>query len=36
MIRNPHTKPHSLDLDCNACHHGHSADENYCSSCHKE
>jgi hypothetical protein len=36
MIRNPHTNPHSLDLDCYACHHGHSADENYCGSCHRK
>lgn len=33
--RNPHTNPHSLDLDCNVCHHGHRADENYCGSCHR-
>ena len=24
------------DLDCNVCHHGHRADENYCRSCHKD
>lgn len=35
MSRNPHANPHSLDLDCSACHHGHRADENYCESCHK-
>jgi len=36
MIRNPHADPHSGDLPCDMCHHGHRADENYCSSCHKE
>ena len=35
MSRNPHTNPHSLDLECNACHHGHTAEENYCGSCHR-
>ena len=35
MSRNPHTNPHNFDLACNVCHHGHSADENYCESCHK-
>ena len=36
MIRNPHADPHCGDLPCDMCHHGHSADENYCSTCHKE
>ena len=36
MIRNPHANPHYGDLDCNVCHHGHRADENYCRSCHKD
>ena len=36
MSPNPHTNPHSGDLDCNVCHHGHSAGENYCSSCHRK
>jgi hypothetical protein len=35
MKRNPHADSHCADLDCNKCHHGHKADENYCSSCHK-
>jgi hypothetical protein len=34
MSRNPH-KSHYDELDCNVCHHGHRADENYCGSCHK-
>ncbi len=34
--RNPHTNPHDLYLDCNACHHGHRADENHCGSCHRK
>ncbi len=33
---NPHANPHSGELDCNVCHHGHKADENYCGSCHKK
>jgi len=33
---NPHTNPHYGDLDCNVCHHGHRADENYCRTCHKD
>ncbi len=36
MNPNPHTNPHYGDLDCNVCHHGHRADENYCATCHKE
>jgi len=36
ISRNPHTNPYYGDLDCNVCHHGHRADENYCGSCHKE
>ena len=32
MTRNPHTSPHYLD--CNVCHHGHSADKNDCDRCH--
>jgi hypothetical protein len=36
MSRNPHTNPHSGDLDCNVCHHGHRADENYCGRCHRK
>jgi hypothetical protein len=36
MSRNPHSNSHCGDLDCNVCHHGHRADENYCGSCHKE
>ena len=36
MSRNPHTNPHYGDLDCNVCHHGHSADENSCDRCHKK
>lgn len=36
MDPNPHTNPHYGDLDCNVCHHGHKADENYCRSCHKD
>lgn len=31
---NPHDG-HYPDLDCNTCHHGHKAQENYCDSCHK-
>ncbi len=34
MSRNPHAS-HFDDLDCNVCHHGHRADENYCGNCHK-
>lgn len=30
---NPH-KSHYEDLECNACHHGHKADENFCATCH--
>jgi hypothetical protein len=33
MSRNPHTSPHYLD--CNVCHHGHSADKNDCGRCHR-
>lgn len=33
LKHNPHGG-HYPDLDCNTCHHGHRADENYCSSCH--
>jgi hypothetical protein len=36
MILNPHENPHYGDLDCNMCHHGHRADENYCGSCHRK
>jgi Cytochrome c3 len=36
MRLNPHTNPHNGDLDCNVCHHGHRADQNYCDSCHEE
>jgi len=36
MNHNPHANSHCGDLDCNVCHHGHGADENYCGSCHKE
>jgi len=36
MSRNPHANPHYGDLDCNECHHGHSADKNYCASCHRK
>jgi len=32
---NPHDG-HYPDLDCNNCHHGHKAQENYCDSCHKK
>lgn len=32
MSRNPHASPHNLD--CNVCHHGHSADKNDCDRCH--
>ena len=31
--RNPH-KSHYGDLECNVCHHGHKADEDYCATCH--
>lgn len=31
---NPHDS-HYLDLDCNLCHHGHQASEDFCSSCHE-
>ena len=34
LERNPHDG-HYPDLDCNNCHHGHKAQENYCDSCHK-
>lgn len=30
---NPHNS-HYIDLDCNLCHHGHKADENFCATCH--
>ncbi len=36
MSHNPHSDSHCGDLDCNVCHHGHKADENYCSNCHKD
>ncbi len=36
MSNNPHANSHCGDLDCNVCHHGHRADENYCGSCHKK
>jgi len=36
MKLNPHVDYHCGELDCNVCHHGHRADENYCSKCHKE
>jgi hypothetical protein len=36
MKRNPHADSHCGELDCNKCHHGHRADENYCGGCHKE
>jgi hypothetical protein len=36
MSRNPHTNPHYGDLDCAECHHGHRADENSCSKCHRD
>jgi hypothetical protein len=32
---NPHDG-HFVDLDCNNCHHGHKAAENYCDQCHKK
>ena len=35
-IQNPHANPHYGDLDCNDCHHGHSADKNDCGRCHKQ
>jgi Cytochrome c3 len=35
MTLNPHVDYHLGELDCNVCHHGHRADENYCDSCHK-
>jgi hypothetical protein len=36
IILNPHANPHYGDLDCNVCHHGHRADDNYCGRCHKK
>ena len=36
MSHNPHANSHCGDLDCNVCHHGHRADQNYCGSCHKD
>ena len=30
---NPHAG-HFIDLECNNCHHGHKADENFCDQCH--
>jgi hypothetical protein len=35
MKLNPHIDYHLGVLDCNVCHHGHSADQNHCESCHK-
>ena len=35
LHRNPHDG-HYPDLDCNNCHHGHKAMENYCDNCHKK
>ena len=32
---NPHKSPHYQEnLDCNNCHHGHQASEDYCAQCH--
>lgn len=36
MKLNPHVDYHLGELDCNVCHHGHRADENYCGRCHKD
>jgi hypothetical protein len=35
LDRNPH-KSHYGNLECNACHHGHRPDENFCSKCHPD
>ncbi|WP_168205913.1 cytochrome c3 family protein [Geobacter sp. FeAm09] len=32
---NPH-KSHYDDVECNACHHGHKVDENFCATCHSQ
>jgi len=32
---NPHYN-HTIDLDCNACHHMHKPAEVYCQNCHKQ
>jgi DnaJ-class molecular chaperone len=32
---NPHYN-HTIDLDCNACHHMHKASEVYCHRCHQQ
>jgi len=31
---NPHVSPHSTDLKCTTCHHGHKAQEISCTACH--
>jgi fumarate reductase flavoprotein subunit len=32
---NPHDS-HQGEIECNQCHKGHKADENFCKSCHKD
>ena len=32
----PHNSPHyGIELDCDLCHHEHSASENFCAQCHE-
>ncbi len=35
LARNPH-KSHYGEVECNACHHGHKADESLCAQCHQD
>jgi fumarate reductase flavoprotein subunit len=35
LARNPH-KSHYGEIECNACHHGHKADEYLCAQCHQD
>jgi len=35
LSRNPH-KSHYGEVECNACHRGHEADESLCAQCHQD